>query len=100
METYPAFFTPRDEEPNLSSFEEKSSEFDSLEIKKRENKNIYEKQSKCSVFYFLTKLYKGCVSGNKLPRDPHFLHFLHFLHTSSKEDYKLFIRGFSPFFQT
>ena len=36
--------------------------------KERENKYIYEKQSKCSVFYFLAKLYKGCVSGNKLPR--------------------------------
>ena len=78
METYPAFFTPRDEEPNLSSFEEKSSEFDSLEIKKRENKNIYEKQSKCSVFYFFAKLYKGSVSKNKLQR------------FSSKEDYKLY----------
>ncbi|RVW14721.1 hypothetical protein CK203_092629 [Vitis vinifera] len=32
-ETYPAFFTPRDEEPSLSSSEEKSSEFDWLERK-------------------------------------------------------------------
>ena len=32
-ETQPAFFTPRDEEPSLSSSEEKSSEFDWLEIK-------------------------------------------------------------------
>ena len=31
--TYPAFFTPRDEEPSLSSSEEKSSEFDWLERK-------------------------------------------------------------------
>ena len=31
LETYP-FFTPRDEEPSLSSSEEKSSEFDWLEI--------------------------------------------------------------------
>ena len=54
-ETYLAFFTPRDKELSLSSSEEKSSEFDWLEIKKRENKNIYEKQSKCSVFYFLPK---------------------------------------------
>ena len=34
-ETYPALFTPRDEEPNLSSSEEKSSEFDYLEIKNK-----------------------------------------------------------------
>ena len=32
-EIYPAFFTPRDEEPSLSSSEEKSSEFDWLESK-------------------------------------------------------------------
>ena len=31
--TYPAFFTPRDKEPSQSSSEEKSSEFDLLEIK-------------------------------------------------------------------
>ena len=33
METYPAFLTPRDEKPSLSSSEEKSSEFDWLERK-------------------------------------------------------------------
>ena len=33
METYPAFFTPRDKEPSHSSSEETSSEFDLLEIK-------------------------------------------------------------------
>ena len=63
-ETYPAFFTPRDEEPSLSSSEEKSSEFDWLENNEK-NKNIYEKQSKCSVAIFLQKV----VSKNKLPRD-------------------------------
>ena len=62
VETYPTFFTPRDEEPSLSSSEEKSSEFDRLERKRtRKQKYIYEKQSKCSVFNFLAKLYKGCV---------------------------------------
>ena len=66
VEIYPAFFTPRDEEPSLSSSEEKSSEFDWLESKIT-RKQKYEKQSKCSVFYFLTKLYKGCVSENKHP---------------------------------
>ena len=33
VETYPAFLTPRDKEPSLSSFEEKSLEFDWLERK-------------------------------------------------------------------
>ena len=64
VETYPTFFTPRDEEPSLSSSEEKSSEFDWLERKGMRK----QKQSKCSVFYFLPKLYKGCVFENKLPR--------------------------------
>ena len=42
VETYPAFFTPRDKEPSLSSFEEKSSEFDWLEIKRtRKQKYIW-----------------------------------------------------------
>ena len=36
LETYPAFFTPRDKEPSLSSSEEKSSEFGWLERKKNE----------------------------------------------------------------
>ena len=51
METYPAFFTPRDKEPSHSSFEETSSEFDLLEIKITRKKK---KQSKCSVDIFLT----------------------------------------------
>ena len=41
VETNLAFFTPRDEEPSLSSSEEKSSEFDWLEIK-RTRKQKYE----------------------------------------------------------
>ena len=41
VETYLAFFTPRDEEPNLSSSEEKSSEFDLLERKSNEKTKIY-----------------------------------------------------------
>ena len=40
QETYPAFFTPRDEEPSLSSSEKKSSEFDWLEKKKNEKTKI------------------------------------------------------------
>ena len=50
VETYPAFLTPRDKKLSLSSSEEKSSEFGWLENEnEREDKNIYEKQSKCSV---------------------------------------------------
>ena len=64
-ETYPAFFTPRDEEPSLSSFEEKSSEFDWLERKIMRKQNIYEKQSKCSVDIFLTCT-KGCLQEQAL----------------------------------
>ena len=55
-ETYPDFFTPRDEELSLSSSEETSSEFDWLERKiTREQKYEGKKQSKCSVkiFFFL-----------------------------------------------
>ena len=62
VETYPTFLTPRDEESSLSSSEEKSSEFDWLERKRMRK----QKQSKCSVFYFLAKLYKGLISENKL----------------------------------
>ena len=44
-ETYPAFFTPRDEEPSLSSSEEKSLEFDWLERKlTRKQKQKYMKE--------------------------------------------------------
>ena len=50
-ETYSAFFTPRDEEPSLSSSEEKSSEFDWLERKiTREKKYIWKAEQ---VLYIL-----------------------------------------------
>ena len=55
VETYPAFFTPRDEEPSLSSFEEKSSEFDWLE-RKLTRKQKYEgktEQVLCKIYFFL-----------------------------------------------
>ena len=81
-DTYPTFFTPRDEKPSLSSSEEKSLEFDWLEIKiMRKQKYIYEKQSKCSVIYF--------SSSRRLHDD-----FL------CKGNYKLYIRGYSPFVLT
>ena len=50
VETYPVTLAPRDKKLSLSSSEEKSSEFGWLENEnEREDKNIYEKQSKCSV---------------------------------------------------
>ena len=83
LETYPTFFTPRDEELSLSSSEEKPSEFDWLERKiTRKQKYIYEKQSKCSVFTSFPKLYKGCVR-EQAPDSPFFF-FL--LRTGSRDD--------------
>ena len=46
--TYPDFFTPRDEEPGLSSSKEKSSEFDWLGIK-RTRKQKYEGKNRASA---------------------------------------------------
>ena len=40
LETYLAFFTPRDEEPSHSFSEETSSEFDLLEKKNNEKTKI------------------------------------------------------------
>ena len=66
-ETYPAFFTPRDEEPSLSSSEEKSSEFDWLEIKiMRKQKYMGKTEQVLCEIYFL--LLQKVVSKNKLPR--------------------------------
>ena len=48
VETYLAFFTPRDEEPSLSSSEEKSSEFDWLE-RKRMRKQKYIGENRASA---------------------------------------------------
>ena len=57
-ETYPAFFTSRDKEPSLSSFEEKSSEFDWLERKlTRKQKYEEQKQSKCFARWFHIYIY-------------------------------------------
>ena len=52
--TYPDFFTPRDEEPSLSSSEEKSSEFGWLENEnEREGKN----RARLCIFYIFIYLY-------------------------------------------
>ena len=53
VKTYPAFFTPRDEKPSLSSSEEKSSEFGQLEIKmkmKNEREGKTEQGSVYSIY--------------------------------------------------
>ena len=60
VETYPTFFTPRDEEPSLSSSEEKSSEFDWLE-RKLMRKQKYEEETKqvfCSPIPYISFLKK------------------------------------------
>ena len=61
-------------------------------------------KSRASALYFTSfpKLYKGCVSENKLP-DLHLsenkLPDLHIFYIPfSKENYKLYIRGYSPLF--
>ena len=71
--------------------------------KKNEKTKIYMK-SRASALYFTSfpKLYKGCVSENKLP-DLHLsenkLPDLHIFYIPfSKENYKLYIRGYSPLF--
>ena len=63
-ETYPAFFTPRDKEPSLSSSEEKSFEFDWLErklMRKQEYKGKTEPVlcSSVSYIYHISPLYIG-----------------------------------------
>ena len=67
VKTYPVFFTPRDEEPSLSSSEEKSSDFDWLE-RKLTRKQKYEgktEQVLCKISFFLIQ---KVVSKNKLLR--------------------------------
>ena len=54
-ETYPNFFTPRNEEPTLSSSEEKSLEFNWLE-RKITRKQKYEgkiEQVLCKIYFLL-----------------------------------------------
>ena len=89
-ETYPDFFTPRDKEPSLSSSEEKSSEFDWLEIKRTRK----QKQSKCSVFYFLPKTVQRMRLWEQAPEIRSDRSIIDIF---CKGKYKLFIRGFSPF---
>ena len=57
-ETYPTFFTPRDEEPSLSSSEEKSSEFDLLEIKITRKQKCERKTEQVlyKIYFFLSPI--------------------------------------------
>ena len=57
VETYPAFFTPRDEESSLSSSEEKSSEFDWLE-RKITRKQKYIGKTEQVLCRYISYLYK------------------------------------------
>ena len=59
VETYPDFLTPRDEQPNISSSEEKSSEFDWLERKlTRKQEYIWKtEQVLCSLILYMIYLY-------------------------------------------
>ena len=76
-ETYPDFFTPRDEEPTLSSSEEKSSDFNWLE-RKIMRKQKYEgkiEQVLCKIYFFLSPITSLFI----------------------KKITKLYQRGYSPF---
>ena len=57
MKTYSAFFTPRDEEPSLSSSEKTSSEFDLLEIKITRKYEGKTEQVLCKIYFFLSSDY-------------------------------------------
>ena len=60
VETYPAFFTPRDEKPSLSSSEEKSSEFDWLE-RKITRKQKYERKIEQVLCRYISYLYQRFI---------------------------------------
>ena len=77
VETYSTFFTPRDEEPSLSSSEEKSSEFDWLErkIMRKQKYKWKTEQVLCKIYFFLSPITWWYV----------------------KKITKLYIRGYSPF---
>ena len=96
-ETYPAFFTPRDEEPSLSSSEEKSSEFDWLEIR-RTRKKKQEKQSKCSIRRFhISILYLFFYIGSKIYIQRRY--FLRNIPIISLTDYKEKIKIYTKYLE-
>ena len=88
-ETYPTFFTPRDEELSLSSSEEKSSEFDWLERKRmRKQKYVGKTEQVLCKIYFL----QNCTKDASLRTSSRLSSILPF-----QENYKLYIRSYSPF---
>ena len=98
VETYPVFFTPRDEEPSLSSSEQNSSEFDWLESKiTRKQKYIWKAEQ---VLYILlpsqncTKDWSPRTSSWEID----ICSILYMIDTLCKGNYKLYIRGYSPLF--
>ena len=89
VETYLAFFTPKDEEPSLSSSEEKSSEFDCLEIKRtRKQKYIWKVEQVLCILLPSKTVQRMRLSGNKLPR--FYISFLWKLQTIYKGLFTLF----------
>ena len=75
VETYPVTLAPRDEEPSLSSSEEKSSEFVRQE---NENEKEGKNRARLCIFYIFMYLY---------PVGLHDLILHDFLRTSSRELY-------------
>ena len=57
VETYPAFLTPRDKKPSLSSFEEKSLENVWLARKWKWKMKEKEKQSKALYILYIDRYY-------------------------------------------
>ena len=108
-ETYSAFFTPRDKEPSLSSFEEKSSEFDWLERKRmRKQKYVGKIEQVLCKIYFLQNCTKDASSSsvlrpllleNRLPRaiykenykTKYLRLFTHFPNLITKESYNWWV---------
>ena len=89
VETYPTFSTPRDEELSLSSSEENSSEFDWLESKIiRKQKYIWKAEQVLCIFLPFQNYTKDYIYDRYM------------IDISVKEITKLYIRGYSPFFQT
>ena len=88
VETYPAFLTPRDEKPSLSSSEEKSSKFVWLTRKRKWKRRKNTEQGSVYSIYLYIYIYRQITwcPENKLPRAIY------------KENYKTkYMRLFTPF---
>ena len=67
VETYPALLTPRDEEPSLSSSEEKSSEFDLLKITRKQKYEVKAEQMLCRIYSLLLPKVLVLLSREQAP---------------------------------